>query len=155
MNRLPFPTSHRRTSQVGELIHTDVCGPMPTTPSISGWMFYVAFMDDFSGMRTVYFMKKKSDVFKHLRSYLCKISETGRTIRTLRSDGGAHLNKMGHLKEGTGPFVNEKDAYFTWRICLFTSGQKPSVSQHILGIALRPANHQRPHTRCGMERSQT
>lgn len=91
MTRLPFPVSNRNTSRIGELIHTDVEGPIQV-PSTSGSLFYVLFIDDYSGMRIVYFMKNKSEVFKNLKSLLCKmISETGKTIRTLRSDGGGEF----------------------------------------------------------------
>ncbi len=91
MARLPFPTSVRNTTHIGELVHTDVCGPMQV-PSLSGCFFYVLFIDDFSGMRTVYFMKNKSDVFKNLQLLQCKmISKTGKSIRTFRSDGGGEF----------------------------------------------------------------
>lgn len=48
MHRLPFPTGRIRAKEVGELIHSDVCGPMQEK-SLSGARFYVLFKDDCSG----------------------------------------------------------------------------------------------------------
>lgn len=61
MHRLPFKTGRKKTHPVGELIHSDVCGPMQI-PSPKGARYYVAFKDGFSGYRIIYFIKQKSDV---------------------------------------------------------------------------------------------
>ena len=45
-----------------ELVHTDVCGPMDTTTH-GGNKYFITFIDDFSRMTWVYFMRQKSDVF--------------------------------------------------------------------------------------------
>ena len=45
MHRLPFPTGRIRGTQVGQLIHSDVCGPMQTTTP-GGARYYVLFKDD-------------------------------------------------------------------------------------------------------------
>ena len=50
-----------RTKQIGEIIHTDVWGPIEPS-SIGGARYYVSFTDDFSRKSFVYFMKKKSEV---------------------------------------------------------------------------------------------
>ena len=57
-HRLPFPREGRkRATRPGELIHTDVCGPMQTK-SIGGSLYFVTFKDDFTGYDTVNFMGK-------------------------------------------------------------------------------------------------
>jgi hypothetical protein len=43
----PFPKRDNKVEGVLELIHSDVCGPMPSS-SISGYAYYVAFIDDYS-----------------------------------------------------------------------------------------------------------
>jgi hypothetical protein len=43
----PFPKRDNKTEGVLELIHSDVCGPMPSS-SISGYVYYVSFNDDYS-----------------------------------------------------------------------------------------------------------
>jgi len=51
-----------------ELIHCDVCGPMPVS-SLSGSQYMLVFVDDYSGMYFTYFMKYKSEVFQKLIAF--------------------------------------------------------------------------------------
>jgi len=51
-----FNPSHKRTKEVLDLIHSDVCGPM-SVPSFNGYVYYVIFIDDFSRKSWIYFMK--------------------------------------------------------------------------------------------------
>lgn len=60
-NRLEFKSSDNWASQPGELVHSDVCGPMQQD-SIGGSRYFLLFKDDFSHFRVVYFMKEKSEV---------------------------------------------------------------------------------------------
>lgn len=88
MHRLPFPTGRIRAKEVGELIHSDVCGPMQET-SLSGARYYVLFKDDCSGWRVVHFLKNKSEVATNFKLYAARLeTETGKTVKTLRSDNG-------------------------------------------------------------------
>jgi hypothetical protein len=43
----PFSKRDNKAEGVLELIHSDVCGPMPST-SLSGYVYYVSFIDDYS-----------------------------------------------------------------------------------------------------------
>ena len=43
----PFQKKDSKAEGVLELIHSDVCGPMPSS-SISGYVYYVSFIDDYS-----------------------------------------------------------------------------------------------------------
>ena len=52
----------RMDSQVLDLIHSDMIGPL-TTPSYGNSSYVLTFIDDFSRYYWVYFLKKKSDVF--------------------------------------------------------------------------------------------
>ena len=42
-----FPSSNKRSREILELIHSDISGPM-LAPSLSGYLYYVIFIDDFS-----------------------------------------------------------------------------------------------------------
>jgi hypothetical protein len=77
-----------RATQVGQLVHSDVCGPMHvTTPK--GSRYFVLFTDDFSGYRTVYFLKQKSEVAEIFQEFTNHLrTETGRQVHTLRADNG-------------------------------------------------------------------
>lgn len=75
-----------------ELVHTDLCGPMQTQ-SIGGSFYFLTFIDDFSRMTWVYFIKNKSETFEKFKQFKA-ISEkqSGKQIKTLRSDGGGEYN---------------------------------------------------------------
>ncbi|KAL0393107.1 UNVERIFIED_CONTAM: hypothetical protein Sradi_2533500 [Sesamum radiatum] len=57
-----------RAKAVLELIHTDVCGPM-RTPSHEQNRYFILFIDDYSRMTWVYFMREKSEVFKVFKKF--------------------------------------------------------------------------------------
>lgn len=88
MTRLPFPVGRVRATKIGQLIHSDVCGPMQAdTPA--GARFYVIFKDDFSQWRVVFFIKNKSEVFRLFITFVARLqSETKCRVTTLRSDNG-------------------------------------------------------------------
>ena len=71
-----------------ELIHLYACHPILST-CLSGYVYYVTFIDDYSCKAWVYFLKSKDEVFgkfKESRSLVEKILE--RNTKTLRSDNG-------------------------------------------------------------------
>ena len=43
----PFPSSNNRSKETLDLIHSDVCGPMPVK-SLGGSLYYLTFIDDYS-----------------------------------------------------------------------------------------------------------
>lgn len=61
MHRLKFKTGRERATELGQLIHSDVCGPLQVQ-SAGGEKYFVSFKDDFSGWTTINFLKQKSDV---------------------------------------------------------------------------------------------
>jgi transposase InsO family protein len=90
----PFPKRDSKAEGVLEIIHSDVCGPMPSS-SISGYVYYVSFIDDYSRKTWVYLLKSKDEVFskfKEFKALIENISE--RNIKILRSDnGGEYTSK--------------------------------------------------------------
>ena len=42
-----FPSSERKVKGILEIIHSDVCSPMSSS-SLSGYVYYVSFIDGFS-----------------------------------------------------------------------------------------------------------
>ena len=52
MTKFPFTSGRTRDQELGQLIHTDVFGPMHVaTPG--GLRYFILFTDDFSAFRTV------------------------------------------------------------------------------------------------------
>ena len=58
MHRQPFqPSGDVRSTRKLQLVHSDVCGPMPTK-SLGKKRYFVSFTDDYSRCSQVYLMKK-------------------------------------------------------------------------------------------------
>ncbi|KAK4398323.1 Retrovirus-related Pol polyprotein from transposon TNT 1-94 [Sesamum angolense] len=75
-HKKPFPLrTSWRAKAVLELIHTDVCGPM-RTPSHEQNRYFILFIDDYSRMTWVYFMREKSEVFKVFKKFKKSGGET-------------------------------------------------------------------------------
>jgi hypothetical protein len=93
MHKLPFETSKSITNQVGELIHSDVVGPMQVaSPNANEARYYILLKDDFSRYKTVYFMKQKSEAIDCIKLFTKKIQcETGKKVKILRSDNGGEF----------------------------------------------------------------
>jgi len=65
--RTSFPKEGAtRASQLLEIIHTDVCGPMKTT-SQGGARYFLSFINDFSRKTHVYLWKAKGEAFEKLK----------------------------------------------------------------------------------------
>ena len=57
-----------RESVFLELIHTNICEPM-NTPSLGSQRYFIIFIDDFSRMTLVYFLKKISEAFAIFKKF--------------------------------------------------------------------------------------
>ena len=57
-NFVSFPNKATRVKGIMELVHGDVFRPM-SVPSIGGSRYYVSFIDGFSRMTWIYFVKNK------------------------------------------------------------------------------------------------
>jgi hypothetical protein len=66
-----FPSSEHRSKKILDLVHSDVCESM-SVASISGSMYYVSFIDDFSHKTWIYFLKTKDEVFKRVQELKAK-----------------------------------------------------------------------------------
>jgi hypothetical protein len=64
----PFPKRDSKAEGVLELIHSDVCGLMPSS-SISGYVYYVSFIDDYSRKTWLYLLKSKDEVFSKFKEF--------------------------------------------------------------------------------------
>jgi len=61
-----FPSEATRENGILELVHSDVFGPVTVT-SLGGSLYYISFIDDFSGKTSIYFLRKKSKVFNKFK----------------------------------------------------------------------------------------
>ena len=91
--KLPFSSSVRCSPHPLFLIHCDIWGAAPT-PSISGYHYYIIFIDDFSRFVWLYPMKVKSDsvaCFIHFKRMMENLLST--KIKYFQSDGALELTK--------------------------------------------------------------
>jgi transposase InsO family protein len=90
----PFPKRDNKVEGILDLIHSDVCGPIPST-SLSGFVYYASFIDDYSRKTWAYFLKSQDEVlrkFKEFKSLVENIFK--RKIKILRSDNeGEYTSK--------------------------------------------------------------
>ena len=68
-HRTPIPkASTSRASQMLELVHSDVLGPIEV-PSVGGSRYIISFIDDYSNWITTYTMSRKSECLKYFKKY--------------------------------------------------------------------------------------
>lgn len=82
MSKTPFPGKSDRKTEVLDLIHTDVCGPMRTN-SLGGARYYVEFIDD-SSRSEVRFLKSKAEVYNATVEYIALVENMkGKKVKSL------------------------------------------------------------------------
>lgn len=113
MCRYPFSSSDTKSKDILEIVHSDIAGPMETQ-SIGHARYFITFIDDFTKMVFVYFMKSKEEAFDKFKEFKNlvenhtgkqikllvggdeeeEIVTNGKKVKTLRSDNGAeYLSK--------------------------------------------------------------
>jgi hypothetical protein len=86
-----FSHSDNRAKGVLDIMHSDVCGPMLAT-SLSGYVYYVSFIDDYSRKTWIYLLKEKNEVSGKLKEFKALVENlTERKIKTLRSNNGGEF----------------------------------------------------------------
>lgn len=92
-SRKPFPKkAERKSKDIMDLIHTDVCGPSEsTTPS--GNRYFMTIIDDFSRYTFVCMLKEKSEVAGKIKEFV-EFAKTqfGRKPKKVRSDQGGEYS---------------------------------------------------------------
>ena len=76
-----------------------------SSSSLSGYVYYVSFIDDFSRKTWIYFMKKKYEVFSKFKEFKSLIeNHTKKKINTFRSDNGREFmsNEFKELCKDSG-----------------------------------------------------
>ena len=63
-----FLSSESKAKGILEIIHSDVCRPMSLS-SLSGYVYYVSFIDEFFRKTWIYFMKNKDEVFSKFKKF--------------------------------------------------------------------------------------
>jgi hypothetical protein len=87
-HEVPHPRKAEHSSnKAGGLIWSDVAGPLPPSLFHSN-RYAVLFMDDFTEVRFVYFVKRKSDVTAAFRTFCTYFKQWGKVDRIRTDNGG-------------------------------------------------------------------
>ena len=116
--RKPFPSSTRKSTRVLELLHMDVCGPLPES-SLGGNRYFATFLDDFSHLSVVKVLPTKSAVIDAVMEVVLMLETQSDTkLRAVRTDnGGEYVNdtllqfykSKGITHEKTAPYTPEQN----------------------------------------------
>ncbi|UYV68918.1 hypothetical protein LAZ67_6001665 [Cordylochernes scorpioides] len=114
LTETPFPkkTEYRATETL-KLVHSDICGPLPTN-SLSGKRYFITFTDDCSRYTKTYLLKGKDEAYEKIKDYVISAhTEFGKNIQTIRTDNGREyvnrqvedfLNQSGIKHQLTVPY---------------------------------------------------
>ena len=93
MNANPFPSSNTRATKPLELIHTDLHGPFKVR-TMSGYRYWITFIDDYTRFRTVIFLKSNDEAFSAFQRYKAYAeNHLGAKIQCMRIDkGGEYMS---------------------------------------------------------------
>ena len=77
-----------RKSELLELVHSDVCGPLKVR-SHGGALYFVTFIDDCSRKLWVYVLKTKDQVLDVFKQFQASVEgQTGKKLKCIRTDNG-------------------------------------------------------------------
>lgn len=95
-----------RSTQLLELIHTDICGPFDA-PSWSGEKYFITFIDDYSRYGYTYLLHEKSESVNVLEIFIDEVErQLDRKVKVVRSDrGGEFYGKFTEKGQCPGPFA--------------------------------------------------
>jgi hypothetical protein len=68
MTKAPFTSQSDKASDLLELVHTDVCGPMSFVAKCD-FQYFITFTDDFSRYGYIYIMRYKSESFEKFKEF--------------------------------------------------------------------------------------
>lgn len=116
--RLPFKNSGTRATEMLELVHSDLCGPMQVN-SMAGSRYIFTLIDDFSHRVFAFFLKSKDQVKKAFEDFKSFVeNQTDKRIKILRTDNGTEyvnqplldvLQKSGIQHQKTCPYTPEQN----------------------------------------------
>ena len=88
MTKTPFSGTMERATDLLEIIHTDVCGPM-SVEARGGYHYFLIFTDDLRRYGYIYLMKHKFETFEKFKEFQSEVeNHCNKKIKLLRSDRG-------------------------------------------------------------------
>ena len=75
MTKTLFSGTMERATDLLEIIHTDVCGPM-NIEARSRYLYFLIFTDDLSRYRYIYLTKHKSETFEKFKEFQSEVEKS-------------------------------------------------------------------------------
>lgn len=97
----------KRSLDILEVIHTDICGPFPMA-SWNGQRYFITFTDDYSRYGYLYLIHEKSQALDVFKAYKAEVeNQLNKKITAVRSDrGGEYYGRYdGSGEQRPGPFA--------------------------------------------------
>ncbi|MCO5567959.1 hypothetical protein L7F22_021655 [Adiantum nelumboides] len=97
LSQQKFPTRTTATHQPLQIVHSDLCGPLPI-PSLTHNHYFITFIDDFTRFAMVAFIKDKSSatVLQQFKTYQKLVeNHLELSIKTLQTDNGGEYTSHG------------------------------------------------------------
>jgi hypothetical protein len=101
-----------------QLLHMDLCGPMPV-PSLGGSSYFATILDDYSKLSVVRPIKLKSDTFTIVKDVIQELeTQSGKKVLTVRTDNGteyvnnsmqSYFKSKGIIHQTTVPYNPEQN----------------------------------------------
>ena len=91
MGKTSFKSKNYQSEDILEIVHTDLCGPIGVE-SYTGEKFFIIFVNDYSRMMTVMYLREKLEEFEKFKWYLARVEkEIGKRLTCLRLDRGGEF----------------------------------------------------------------
>jgi transposase InsO family protein len=117
LTRLPFKSSETQTSAPLELVHMDLCGPLP--PSLGKARYIATFLDDYSAYSVVKLLRYKSDVYQAVTEVFALLeNKIDKKVKAVRTDNGgeytsallaSYYKKKGIDPQTTMPYTPQQN----------------------------------------------
>src|SRR5215216_2228554 len=118
LNHLTRANHALQASDLLEIIHTDVCGPM-SVDAHGGYRYFLTFTDDLRRYEYIYLMKHKSESFEKFKEFQSEVeNHRNKKIKFPRSDSrgkylsyefGLHLKQCGIVSQLTPPGTPQRN----------------------------------------------
>jgi hypothetical protein len=78
----------KRSTEILEIIHTDICGPFPMK-SVDGYDLFITFTDDYSCYDYIYPIKERSEELDKFKIFKAEVeNQHNKKIKIVQSDRG-------------------------------------------------------------------
>ena len=91
MGKTSFKSKNYQSKDILEIVHIDLCGSIGVE-SYTGEKFFILFVDEYSRMMTIMYLREKLKAFEKFKWYLARVEkETGKILKYLRSNRGGEF----------------------------------------------------------------